>query len=272
MYLPDSFNAQCWVLSPDELKTNRVCCQINILIKPFQKPCCCNTQHFEWWWQSHKKSNSKHIQIKLGKIIFCPLLLAHGGKGKYHQICLSRILTLPTQNRQCWKIFQKIFPPKIEIGQLELGDLNNKLAAQRCRIWIFKSININLKREPRVLFCWGCIARIISALHVSADVLVEKGLYGSELFPHFKRTNIIKGDKNLCCGEICPFVSLSSCLYIGFHASIFFKNLFPNIWHQTFYFEPVLLKLQTYIEFHETINDISFGKSWFSSRDKGFIG
>ena len=145
---------QCTVLS--WVETNRVCCQINILIKPFQKPCCCNTQHFEWWWQSHKKSNSKHIQIKLGKIIFCPLLLAHGGKGKYHRICLSRILTLPTQNRQCWKIFQKIFPPKIEIGQLELGDLNNKLAAQRCQIWIFKSININLKREPRVLFCWGC--------------------------------------------------------------------------------------------------------------------
>ena len=95
---------------------------------------------------------------------------------------------------------------------------------------------------------------------MSTDVLVEKDLYGHELFSHFKRTNtfkcvflkdkyvcisnvrtskgqisnikyvrISKGEKNLCSGEISPVVSLSSCLYIRFHPSIFhFDNRFTR--------------------------------------------
>ena len=57
---------------------------------------------------------------------------------------------------------------------------------------------------------------------------------------NMKYVRISKGEKHLCCGEICPFVSLSSCLYIRFHASILhFDNLqefFPSIWHQNIIF------------------------------------
>ena len=53
---------------------------------------------------------------------------------------------------------------------------------------------------------------------------------------NMKYVRIWNGRKNLCGGEICPFVSLSSCLYIGFHASIFhFDNtqeVKRNIWHK----------------------------------------